>query len=501
MISQSRESEILRLYHVEHWTIGTIASQLHIHHRTVSRVLEQDGRPRRKCPRSSKLDPFMPWIKETLEKYPSLTASRIHEMLATRGFDGKSSIVRLAIAKLRPRRQREAFLRLRTLSGEQAQVDWGHFGRISCGRIERPLMAFVMILSYSRAIYLRFYLSQNIANWMSGHDLAFRWFGGIPRCCLYDNLKSVVVERSGQAIRFNTGFLDLANHYHFEPRPVAVARGNEKGRVERSIRYIRDSFFAARQFRDLAHLNQQAEEWCNTIALDRPWPEDKTRRIRQVLSDERSALLPIPVNPYPCEERAEVSVGKSPWVRFDLNDYSVPHTSTRKTLVVMAAVDTIRILDGHTVVARHARSYDRGQQIEDSSHTEQLLAAKSQATQHRNVNYLTSSAPATIPLLEAMAKRGLPLLSASKQLLSMLQIYGAPALDNACNEALLRNSPHPQSVRHILECLRQEEGKPPALSIPLPDDPRVQNLVVKPADLTAYDRLITIPHNKEQDDE
>ncbi len=109
-------------------------------------------------------------------------------------------------------------------------------------------MAFVMVLSWSRQIFLRFYLNQQMESFLRGHVAAFEAWQGLPRVLLYDNLKSAVLERQGDAIRFHPTLLALSAHYRFEPRPVAVARGNEKGRVERAIRYIRDNFFAGRHF-------------------------------------------------------------------------------------------------------------------------------------------------------------------------------------------------------------------------------------------------------------
>src|SRR6185503_10027953 len=138
-----------------------------------------------------------------------------------------------------------------------------------------------------------------------------------PRVLLYDNLKSAVVERHGDAIRFHPTLLDLAAHYHFEPRPVAVARGNEKGRVERAIRYIRESFFAAREFTDVADLNAQATNWSETVAAERLCPEDRTRRVRAVFEAEKPYLLALPDNPFPAEDRFETTLNRRPYVRFD----------------------------------------------------------------------------------------------------------------------------------------------------------------------------------------
>ena len=134
-------------------------------------------------------------------------------------------------------------------------------------------MAFVLVLSYSRYPFVRFYLGASLANLIRGHVEAFSVLGGTAKVLLYDNMKSVVLERRGDAIRFHPTLLELAAHYRFEPRPVAPARGNEKGRVERLIRFVRGSFFQARRFRNLDDLNVQADEWCNTRAVDRPCPE------------------------------------------------------------------------------------------------------------------------------------------------------------------------------------------------------------------------------------
>jgi hypothetical protein len=218
-------------------------------------------------------------------------------------------------------------------------------------------MAFVLVLSFSRLIFLRFFVNQRLHSFLQGHVAAFEQLGGVSRVVLYDNPKTVVLERYGDAIRFHPELLALARHYRFEPRPVAVARGNEKGRVERAIRYVRQSFWPARSFRDLDDLNAQAEAWCREVSERRPCPEDRSRTVRAVFEEERPQLLSLPADPFPAEERVEVSVGKTPYVRFDLNDYSVPHTCVRRTLTVLATFERVRVLDGATVVADHGRSY------------------------------------------------------------------------------------------------------------------------------------------------
>jgi len=483
------EAEILRLFHAERWPVGTIASQLSVHHAVVRRVLAQAGHEKAASQRPSMLDAFLPFVVETWKRYPKITARRIYDMAKERGYPGGPDHFRHIVAHLRPRPRAEAFLRLRTLPGEQAQVDWGHFGHLEIGAARRPLMAFVMVLSWSRAIFLRFFLGAKLACFLRGHAEAFLFFGGVVRVVLYDNLKSTVLERQGDAIRFHPEMLAFAGHYRFELRPVAVARGNEKGRVERALRYVRASFFAARDFRDLEDLNAQARAWCSGETARRPWPEDPGRKVGDAFEEERARLLPLPERPFPLEERVEVRVGKTPYVRFDGNDYSVPHAHVGKTLVVWATEDRVRVLFETEVVADHPRSYDRRRQVEDPAHVKGLEEEKRRARQQRGNDRLRHAVPRSAELLQGMAARGLPLGSALATLLRLLDTYGARELAAALDEVLASGALHPQAVRCVLERRREDAGRPPATELPLPDDPRVKDLSVRPHELGPYDAL------------
>jgi transposase len=492
MIGRDREAEILRLHHAETWRIGTLATQLGVHHSTVRRVLAQAGLDAgRVSVRPSMADLYVPFIEETLKQYPRLRASRLFEMVKARGYPGKPDHFRTIVARYRPRPPAEAYLRVRTLPGEQAQVDWAHFGKLRIGRALRVLWAFVMVLSWSRQLFLRFYLSAAMPSFVQGHVEAFDFFGGVPRVLLYDNLKSAVLERAGDAIRFHPTLLELSAHYHYLPRPVAPARGNEKGRVERAIRYVRDSFFAARAFTELDDLNAQALAWTEGIAADRPCPEDRGRTVREVFAEERGKLLALPDNPYPTEERVVVLVGKTPYVRFDKNDYSIPHTHVRRSLVVLATPTTVRVLDPGTeaVLSSHARSWDRDQQIEHASHIEALVERKRAAKEHRAIDRLHAALPHSRALLVAIAERGGNLGSATWALSKLLDTEHADGLDAALEQALARGTPHLGAVRHLLDRARKDRGQPPPVEPHLPADRRLQGLVVRPHPLSTYDRL------------
>lgn len=189
------EAQILRYHHVEKWPIGTIARHLHVHHGSVERVLRQAGLSRSSTPlRPSRIDLYLPFIRQTLEKFPRLTASRLYGMVKERGYVGSPDHFRHLVSHHRPRPAAEAYLRLVTLPGEQAQVDWGHFGHIEIGRARRPLMAFVMVLSWSRRIFLRFYLDARMENFLRGHAGAFEAWDGLPRVLLPDYVARHIID-------------------------------------------------------------------------------------------------------------------------------------------------------------------------------------------------------------------------------------------------------------------------------------------------------------------
>ena len=492
-ITEELKAKILRYYHVEKWRVGTISRQLGVHHTTIKRLLSQTSVNKKDVfARTSIIEPYLPFILEELQRYPKLTASRLYDMAQSRGYEGGPDHFRHLISVYRPQNAAEAFLRLKTLAGEQGQVDWGHFGHLTIGNAKRPLMAFVVVLSYSRKIFLRFYLNQRTENFLRGHEAAFHAFEGVPRVLLYDNLKSAVLERQGDAIKFNPTLLSFAGHYCFEPRPVAVYRGNEKGRVERAIRYIRDNFFAAREYKDLDDLNAQATHWCDNQASNRPCPEDKTLSVREAFNKEQPRLIALPGNPFNCDEREEVKVGKTPYVRFDLNDYSVPHQHVRKTLSVHATLDAITVLDGIEVIATHVRSYDKAKQIETNEHIETLIKRKKEARLHRGQNRLTHTIDCARDFLEQAAERGYSLKATTSQLLNLLDDYGASLLEDAMKEALSRETPHPNSVLLSIQKTLDERKEMPNIKVTLNDE-RLKNMSIKTHALSDYDVALNQP--------
>ncbi len=448
-------------------------------------MLAQAGLPRTGAVlRPSQIDAYLPFIHETLKKFPSLTASRLYAMAYERGYRGSHDHFRHLISLHRPRPVAEAYLRLRTLPGEQGQCDWASFGHLQIGRARRPLMAFVMVLSWSRQIYLRFFLDARMDSFLAGHAGAWEAWSGLPRIVLYDNLKSAVLERQGDAIRFNPTLLAFAAHHRYEPRPVAVYRGNEKGR------FVRENFFAARKFVDLDDLNAQAALWCAGPAADRPCREEPTITVREAFAREQPSLLALPANPYPCELQLAVKVNKTPYVRFDLNDYTIPHTHVRRTLTVRADPHQVRILDGADLLATHVRSYDRGAQIEIATHIDALVARKREARHHRGLDHLAQAAPASQTLMLRAAERGGNLGNITANLLRLLDRYGAAELQAAIEETLASGAaPHPNPVRLALERRREARKLPPPVAIPMPEHVRKKDTLVTPHRLDIYDQI------------
>jgi transposase len=491
-IDKATEAKILRYHFVEQWKVGTIAAQLGIHHSVVDRVLAQAGLPKvERSLRSAIIDPYLPFITETLNEFPSLTAARLYGMAQQRGYPGGPSQFRQRISQLRPRKQPEAYLRLKTLPGEQAQVDWGHFGHLQIGRAKRPLMAFVMVLSWSRQIFLRFYLNAQMENFLRGHVAAFETWQGLSTVILYDNLKSAVLERQGDAIRFHPTLLALSAHYRFEPRPVAVFRGNEKGRVERAIRYIRDNFFAARQWQTLDELNGQADEWCQGVSADRACPDNHDLSVRDAFCQEQPSLLALPDNPFDTRERLQLRAHKTPYIRFDHNDYSIPHEQVQKILSVHADLASVHIVDGGELIAEHPRCFGKGEQVELESHINALWLSKTRAGLNRGQDRLSQASDRIPELLQQSVDRGHVLKTTVRLLNEYLDHYGRDELHCAVEEALHHQSPYPQAVAQILERRRDEQQKPPPLAVAVPD--KVKHLSIKPARMADYDQLYQSP--------
>jgi transposase len=481
MISDEHRAKIRRLYYGEHWRVGTIASQLGLHEDTVKSAVDLDKFAVRGRAKPSALDPYVAFMRETLQRYPRLTGTRLHEMLRLRGYEGSAGQVRRRIKTLdlRPRPAAEAYLQLQTLPGEQGQVDWGDFGLLRVGSTERRLFGFVMVLSWSRAIWAHFSFEQTMSAVVRGHVECFDELSGVPRTILYDNMKTVVLERDGDAIRFHPRFLELRSHYLFDARACRPARANEKGRVERAIRYLRSSFFAGRHFADLADVREQFAVWREEIAHTRACPQDETMTVAEAHAAEKPRLLPLPEHPVEATHLKAVVARKQPYVTYDTNRYSIPHDYIQTTLSLVASEEEIRVLHDGEIIARHPRCWQRKQVIDDRAHVEALWEYKRRGRVLKGRELVISQVPQAEAFYAKLIDNHERLAPQTTKLLELLEHYGAKVVATAIELALERGTPRADSVTYLIEKHHrrpaEDSGIRPRWGRPELDELRVQN--------------------------
>lgn len=479
-------AEIRRLYYGEHWKRGTIAAQLGVHFDVVARVLGSFG-PKAGTPRPDArvLEPYIPFVDETLARYPKLVATRIHDMLVERGYQGSIRTLRRYVRVARPVPRNEAFLRVETLPGEQAQVDWAHVGSLVVPGGKRPLWAFVMVLAYSRAMWAELVVDMGIESLRRSLIRASCSFGGSPRQWLFDNAKTVVIERAGDAIRFHPNLLDLAARLHVQPVLCRPRRPQEKGKVERAIRYLKDRFFAARSFHSIAHGNAQLAEFFANVAHERPHPRWPERRVVDVLDEERPRLLALP-NPLPeTSSVLPVPVDKSGFVKLDTNRYSVPSTYANRTVSLVADDHVVRFVDGQDEIARHARSWGRHQTFELREHRAALIDEKRKARDLKGRDRLRVEIPRIDALLERWVDAGRNLGSMVGFTIKLLDAYGPAVMREVVADMVARGIHDRGAMAILCEQRRKRRSGPAPLVLQL--GAHVVEREVIPHDLGGYD--------------
>ena len=479
------ENEIRVLHYGEHLPVGTIAANLGVHVDVVRRVagLLQPREPA--APRPLLVDPYREFIRETLEKYPRLVSTRLYDMLRARGYTGSVRTLREYVQAVRPAKKREAFLRLTKLPGEQAQVDWAHVGDIEVPGGRRALWLFVIVLAWSRAIWAEFVLDLSAWSLLRSLQRACDYYGGTTREWLFDNPKIVVLERHGNAARFHPLLLDLGGRYAARLRLCGVRKANEKGRVERSVRYLRERFLAARTIRSVEQGNRELLHFFEEVALERPHPTLPGRTVRDCLAEERGRLLPLPSPRVSTDQVLPVRVDKTAFCRFDTNMYSVPPDHVGRTLTLATDDREVRLLDGTAVVARHTRCWGRRQPVELPEHRETILDRKREAREPKGRDRLRAVAPGIDALYERWVDAGRNLGSMTARTLKLLDLYGAELLAAAIGEVLERGLHDPGALASLCEQRRRAENAPVPIDVTLPAHVRDRDVV--PHALETYD--------------
>ena len=352
--------EVVRLHEAGVGVKG-IARRLGLSRNTVRKYLRNPQLPRYgPRPRAvSKLEPFKPWLLQRTHADGVWNAERLLRELRAMGYAGGVTILKDFLRPLRPPKTPAVVVRYEVPPGVEAQVDFGVFPYEDASGRRQRLLAFVMVLSFSRALYVEFVTQQDLSTLLRCHLHAFEAFGGVPQRVLYDNMKTVVLERDRERVVFHPRLLDFALLAGFTPRACRPYRAQSKGRVERSIKYLRDSFWPV-HFSDLPDLNRQAGAWLAEVANAR---EHATLRRRPIdlLTEERSHLLPLKATStfagLLAEER---KVGRDAFVAFEGNRYAVPWPYAGRHVSVAATEAHVEIRDGRELVVVHPRGLVRG---------------------------------------------------------------------------------------------------------------------------------------------
>lgn len=479
------EAEIVRLHYAEHWPVGTIATQLAVHPDVVRRVLGL-GAPRAPSQLRPKLvDPYRDFIDDTLRRYPRLRATRLYDMLRERGFSGSVRTLREHVALVRPRPRREIYLATETMPGEQAQVDWAYVDKIPVPGGERALWLFVMVLSHSRALWGEFVLDLSVHSLVRSLVRASVALGGATRQWLFDNPKTVVLERVGTAIRFHPTLLGLCAQMRVEPRLCAVARPEHKGKVERAIRYLRDRFLAGRRILGVDEGNRALTRFLEEVAHRRPHPVHHQRTVGELLADERARLLALP-DPLPGTDFVEpVTPDQQAFVRFDGNRYSVPTERGERVLTLVADDRTVRLVDGQDSIAEHVRSWGKKQMLEKPEHRTALVAERKAAAQLKGRDRLRAVAPAFDRIVERWTVAGGSLAVRVTRAIKLLDLYGDQVFAAAVTDVVERGLADLGALAMACERHRKDRRRVVPVELVLPD--HLDDDDVIPHDLERYD--------------
>lgn len=371
-------------------SMRAIARRLGVHRRKVRLALASESVPRR-CSRrrGSLIDPHRGWIMARLQLYPELTAARLYAMLSERGYTGSYTLVKEAVAELRPRLM-PVYNTCVFAPGECAQVDWGVWKSLDVRGGRRQLRFFTMVLCHSRMLYVEFFFGEALEFWLTAHRNAFDTLGGVPEKVMVDNCKTAVITPRSAGVEpvLNESYAAFAHHYGFTIVPCNPHRPNEKGRVERAVGYVKSAFLAGRLPSPPEAINPAARHWLAENANVRVHRTIRERPIDRFLRDEKPALRSLPPDPHPCAAPGNCVASSTCRVTVDTNRYSIDPAFASQRLLLHRYAERIVITttDRTTVVAEHRRSFDRGREIVDPRHAEALNHLTRRASQNRQVS-------------------------------------------------------------------------------------------------------------------
>jgi transposase len=486
MIDYELFCKLRQLKDHEGLSANQIAGELAMDPRTVVKWLARERFSQRKAsPRASKLDPFKAEIARLLESH-AFTAAQILVRLREQGYTGGYSIVKDYVRAIRPPK-RTAYLTLAFAPGECAQVDWGCYGSVAVGNTRRRLSFFAMVLCYSRMLYVEFTVSQSLEHFLAGHQNAFDFFGSVPKKIMVDNLKSAVLRRIlGRPPVLNPRYLDFANHYGFAIAPCNVGRGNEKGRVENAVGYVKKNFLAGLEIPDFAALGPAVRNWLETVANVRIHGETRKKPL-ELFEAEKACLRPLPVNAFDIATVSPQRASSQFRITCDTNRYSVPAEYAGRSLTVKTDPERICVYAGEKLIARHPRSYERYQDIEDPDHPKALLAQRKKARDQKIfMRFIALSQKADLYYRKLEERRMNPYEHVRK-IVALSEIYGTDPVARAIEDAFIFEAFSCEYITNLLQQRARFPKEPAALHLTRRED--LLDIRLEHPDLSIYERI------------
>jgi len=338
-----------------------IAARLGINRRTVNRLLAASEPPRYlRAPAGSMLDPLEPVIRKLIAEWPDIKAPRVSELLRDDyGYTGSVDLVRKRMAVMRPRSERPA-QRTGYRPAQVMQVDWAEMPtRPKIAGRERRVYALICSLPYSGASTAHFSFDMTLESFLEGHTRAFEWLGGVPRECVYDNLRSVVARREGNQISWNQRFSQLRGHYAFHATACTPATPREKGSVEGAVRHTKTGFWPARRFGSLAELDRLYADWRDRIALPRRHASGHFI-VADRLAVERESARALPPIPFDYAARRSSRVPLDGYLKHAGSFYRAPEALVHQRVELRSDRDRVWIEHQGGTLASYERSYEQG---------------------------------------------------------------------------------------------------------------------------------------------
>lgn len=491
MIDYQMFRRIHHLHERSGLSAAQIARETGLDPETVGRWLKCEKYvPRAATPRPCKLDPFKEQIVRLIGEH-RYSAQQIFQMLSAKGYAGGYTQVKHYVRQIRPAAA-PAYLTLDFTPGECFQWDWADCGSVPVGQGVRRLSAFLMVMCWSRYLYVEFVLRRTQEHFLSCHRHGLEFFGGVTARCMCDN-DPVAVQSHERGCKpvLTAIYEDFRGHYGFDVDACTPGKGNEKGIVENAVRYLRTNFLQGRTLTSLSSANAEVRQWLESVANVRLHCTTR-RRPLDMFHEEQRHLQPLPLMPYDCGITQNVRATHQFRVRFDANRYSVPAACASRPLVMRRYPEALRFYHDNTLVAEHVRSYEHGRDIAHPDHEKPLLEKRRRAREQQLIPAFLRLTPAADAYLQGMQARQLHHLGHVRKIMALTSVHGESQVARALEDALEMQAYGADYIASLLE--QRQRLLPPAGPLHVPRNSDLLELMLPPPDLRAYEISDAPPH-------